>query len=93
MKPVQDRARLIEGVVTDATLQGADMDTLVISTLLIQGIAIMASAILLEAISCRPQRRPVRDWVVAHPDATVRDNAAAQTGESRNAATDLPRAA
>ena len=69
------------------------MDTLVLSTLLIQSLAFVVMALCVAVCACLPARRKVRGWVSADAHTAVRAGAPVQASASRIDATELPRAA
>jgi hypothetical protein len=69
------------------------MDTLVLSTLLIQSLAFVVMALCVAVCACLPERRKVRGWALADTATAVRAGASVQASASRIDATDLPRAA
>jgi hypothetical protein len=65
MEPGHAHARPNEGVLTDTTAKGADMDTLVLSTLILQSLGIVVTVLALAVSSCLPGKRLARRWAPA----------------------------
>jgi len=69
------------------------MDTLVLSTLLIQSLGIIATVIALALSSCLPNRHLPRTWVAVVDSAAPRAVPAVGAGEVHLEEAGLPRAA
>ena len=69
------------------------MDTLVVSTLLIQSFGIIATAIALALGSCLPRPRRRRNWVAIDSAPALNTAAAADPSSAAVEETALPRAA
>jgi hypothetical protein len=91
MEPGHAHARLNEGVSTDTTAKGADMDTLVLSTLILQSLGIVVTVLALAVSSCLPGRRLARRW--APLDNAVRPASVQHAMIEMAEDAELPRAA